>query len=74
MNNNVQALVIFLNKCDESEIDIYKEYFQRTFGEDFLVGKTTNYNIPNKYRLLKQCNKTISSNKSLKLISTQISF
>jgi hypothetical protein len=25
----------FLNKCDESEIDIYKEYFQRAFGEDF---------------------------------------
>ncbi len=24
----------FLNKCDESEIDIYKEYFQRTFGID----------------------------------------
>ena len=22
----------FLNKCDESELDIYKEYFQRTFG------------------------------------------
>jgi len=22
----------FLNKCDESEIDIYKEYFQRAFG------------------------------------------
>ncbi len=22
----------FLNKCDESEIDIYKEYFQRTFA------------------------------------------
>lgn len=24
----------FLNKCDESEIDIYKEYFQRSFGFD----------------------------------------
>jgi cobaltochelatase CobS len=24
----------FLNKCDESEIDIYKEYFQRAFGID----------------------------------------
>ena len=24
----------FLNKCDESEIDIYKEYFQRTFAID----------------------------------------
>ena len=24
----------FLNKCDESEIDIYKEYFQRAFGLD----------------------------------------
>ena len=25
----------FLNKCDESEIDIYKEYYQRAFGEDY---------------------------------------
>ena len=35
--NNVQSslAMTFLNKCDESEIDIYKEYFQRTFGEDF---------------------------------------
>ena len=35
--NNVQnsLAMTFLNKCDESEIDIYKEYFQRTFGEDF---------------------------------------
>ena len=24
----------FLNKCDETEIDIYKEYFQRSFGID----------------------------------------
>ena len=24
----------FLNKCDESEIDIYKEYFRRSFGFD----------------------------------------
>jgi cobaltochelatase CobS len=24
----------FLNKCDESEIEIYKEYFQRSFGFD----------------------------------------
>ena len=24
----------FLNKCDDSEIDIYKEYFQRSFGFD----------------------------------------
>ena len=35
--NNVQKslAMTFLNKCDESEIDIYKEYFQRAFGEDF---------------------------------------
>ena len=35
--NNVKSslAMTFLNKCDESEIDIYKEYFQRTFGEDF---------------------------------------
>ena len=24
----------FLNKCDETEIEIYKEYFQRSFGFD----------------------------------------
>ncbi|MDB2371680.1 AAA family ATPase [Alphaproteobacteria bacterium] len=35
--NNIQKslAMTFLNKCDESEIDIYKEYFQRAFGEDF---------------------------------------
>ena len=34
--NNVQSslAMTFLNKCDESEIDIYKEYFQRTFAID----------------------------------------
>ena len=32
--NNLQTSLslTFLNKCDESEIDIYNEYFQRTFG------------------------------------------
>tara|TARA_Y100000768_G_scaffold189866_1_gene142225 strand:- start:4861 stop:5817 length:957 start_codon:yes stop_codon:yes gene_type:complete len=35
--NNIQAALslTFLNKCDESEIDVYKEYFQRTFGFEF---------------------------------------
>ena len=35
--SNVQKslAMTFLNKCDDSEIDIYKEYFQRAFGEDF---------------------------------------
>src|SRR6056300_944930 len=35
--NNIQKslAMTFLNKCDESEVDIYKEYFQRAFGEDF---------------------------------------
>tara|TARA_Y100000996_G_C22540089_1_gene649697 strand:- start:324 stop:1280 length:957 start_codon:yes stop_codon:yes gene_type:complete len=34
--NNIQKSLelTFLNKCDESEIDVYKEYFQRTFGLD----------------------------------------
>ena len=33
LNNIRSSLAItFLNKCDESEIDIYKEYFQRSFG------------------------------------------
>ncbi len=32
--NNIRSSlsITFLNKCDESEIDIYKEYFQRSFG------------------------------------------
>ena len=29
----------FLNKCDESEIDIYKEYFKEHLAK-ILVGKT----------------------------------
>ena len=35
--SNVQKslAMTFLNKCDESEIDIYKEYYQRAFGEDY---------------------------------------
>ena len=36
LNNIQMALSLtFLNKCDDSEIDIYKEYFQRTFGIEF---------------------------------------
>ena len=35
INNLEMALFLtFLNKCDESETDIYKEYFQRTFGQE----------------------------------------
>jgi len=35
--SNIQKslAMTFLNKCDESEIDIYKEYYQRAFGEDY---------------------------------------